>query len=518
MYLIFFVIFGCSDENKVYKPEVGEGKYILTPEEVDAPKINGASVFGVHPNVPFMYTIPTTGERPIKFQVEDLPKGLMVNENSGHITGIIADTMDANYQVTLKAINVFGETEKLFTIKVGNTICLTPPLGWNSWNCWKTKVTQDNVIASAKAMIDKGLVNYGWSYINIDDAWQGERGGAFHAIQPDLEKFPNIKQMCDDIHRLGLKVGIYSSPWITTYAGFVGGSSNNEAGTWNKAVMGIKKDKTFKSIGSYYFGANDAKQWAEWGIDYLKYDWNPNDPESTIRMANALNNSGRDIVYSLSNTAPLEHAQLFGEQVNCFRTAGDLKDRWDQKGPHLNIREQWELHRAWMEQGVGSSPGHFPDPDMLVVGEVTTSGEEGKPVPSNLTADEQYAHISLWTLWASPLLIGCPIETLDDFTINLLTNAEILDVHQDALAVSGKTIYKDHGAEIIVKDLADGGKAFGLFNISEASQTITLDWKLARLEGVKDVRDVWRQKDIGSYKDSFSAIVPSHGVVFIRLK
>ncbi len=515
--LLFVSSCGQKGETKTYTPEVGVGKYILTPDEVEEPKIHGASVFGVRPGSPFLYAIPATGKQPVTYGVENLPEGLTVNSESGIIRGKIANNAIKNYNLILVAKNDLGEAKKSFTIKVGETICLTPPLGWNSWNCWGEYVTEENVIASANAMVDKGLKNYGWSYINIDDGWQSHRGGKYNAILADSIKFPDMETMSNTIHEMGLKVGVYSSPWITTYAGRVGGSSVDENGHWDKSYddRHLKPDRVNLRVGEYTFDVNDATQWAEWGIDYLKYDWNPNEPASTIRMAEALENSGRDIVYSISNTAPLEHADLFGKIVNCFRTYGDLKDRWDGEGIHKSIRDEWKVHRDWMKIGFPGAPGHFPDPDMLVIGEVNTKSKN--PIPSRLTADEQYSHISLWCLWASPLLIGCPIERMDEFTIKLLTNSEVLAVNQDAKGIPGKSIYYDDDFEIIVKEMSDGSKAIGLFNLKEEEQKITLNWKDIGIEGVKSVRDLWRQKDIGNYKGSFSAIVQSHGVIFIRV-
>ncbi len=516
---VFLIIVSCGEhiETKTYNPETGEGKYILTPEDGGLPKIHGPSVFGVRPNSPFLYTIPATGNSILEFSVENLPEGLAVNSKTGVIRGVIKNEDLKDYHVTLVANNNLGIAKKNFKIKVGETICLTPPLGWNSWNCWGEYVTQENVIASAKAMVDKGLKNYGWSYINMDDGWQSHRGGKHNAILADSIKFPNMAAMCDEIHKMGLKVGIYSSPWITTYAGRAGGSSDLENGFWDKTMdgRGLRPNRMYTKVGQYTFDKNDAAQWAEWGIDYLKYDWNPNEPASTLRMAKALENSGRDIIYSISNTAPLEHASLFGKHVNCFRTYGDLKDRWDGKGIHKSIMDVWKAHRPWMENGFSGAPGHFPDPDMLVVGEVNTKSKN--PIPSRLTADEQYSHISLWSLWAAPLLIGCPIERMDEFTVKLLTNSEVLDVNQDEKGIAGKSIIHNEDFEIIVKELVDGTKAVGLFNLKNTKQTITLNWNDLKIEGAKTIRDLWRQKDVGFYKDSFSAVVQPHGVILIRI-
>ncbi|QBG46449.1 alpha-galactosidase [Verrucomicrobia bacterium S94] len=503
----------------VYDPECGEGKYILTPPPPVRPVINGPSVVGIRPGSPMLYKIPVTGIRPMSISVRNLPEGLSLNAESGCISGTIVSPESADYVLHLVAENEAGRAEKMFTVKVGKEICLTPPLGWNSWNCWRTEVTQQHVLDSARAMVDRGLIEYGWSYINIDDAWQGRRGGKYNAIQPDPDRFPDMGKLCNDIHGLGLKVGIYSSPWITTYAGHIGCSSDSSAGDWtcNFGQNDIAARKSCFRVGKYRFEEEDARQWAEWGIDYLKYDWNPNDRVSTRRMAEALRRCGRDIVYSLSNSAPIENADLFEEEVNCWRTAGDLKDVWDQECFHLNLCEQWTAHRNWLENGTRGGPGHFPDADMLVVGDLTTAdGYQGCPVPSRLTVEEQYTHISLWSLWSCPLLIGCPIEMMDDFTLGLLTNSEVLAINQDERAVAGYSIDLNEEIEVIVKKLADGGRAIGLFNKSEIKQVISIDWETVGLKGAQQLRDVWRQKDIGTFRDHFSAVVRPHGVVLIR--
>lgn len=504
----------------VYDPPRAEGKYILTPAASEQAQIHGPAVFGVRPGSPFLYAIPATGAEPVRYAVEQLPDGLVVDAKTGVISGTIRSSEKREYATVLIAKNATGTARKSFTIKVGDEICLTPPLGWNSWNCWGTEVSQERVLESARAMVAKGLGKYGWSYINIDDAWQGKRGGSFNAIQSNPATFPDMAAMCDQIHGLGLKVGIYSTPWVTSYAGFVGGSSANASGAWSYEKMSsdtwsIRDDFWF--VGEHTFDEVDAAQWAAWGIDYLKYDWFPNDLESTKRMAQALKKSGRDIVFSTSNTCPVHLASRIGTIANCIRTSGDLKDRWDQDGSHLNIREQWVLHKAWIEAGFAGGPGHYPDPDMLVVGHVSTAGKDGEPKPSRLTADEQYSHISLWSLWSAPLLIGAPINMLDDFTLNLLTNSEVLDLQQDANARPARSVLCSPDFEVMVKDLADGSIAVGLFNLKEEDAVLTFDWDMAGVKGPRKIRDVWRHKDIGTFDQAFSAMVPGHGVVLIRL-
>jgi len=249
----------------------------LTPPAPATPRINGPSVFGVRPGSPFLYSIPATGERPMTFAVEGLPAGLTLDSATGRITGSLAKA--GEYPVTLVARNARGENKRPFRIVVGEQIALTPPMGWNSWNCWHGDVTQDAVLCAAKAMVAAGLDRHGWTYVNIDDAWQGVRGGPFNGIQPN-KKFPDMKSLADQIHALGLKFGIYSGPWLTSYAGYIGSSCDNEDGTYDWIVAGnhnefmrIGKDKGMsgsekKSLlrhGKFPFFKQDARQWASRG-------------------------------------------------------------------------------------------------------------------------------------------------------------------------------------------------------------------------------------------------------------
>ena len=187
------------------------------------------------------------------------------------------------YDVMLQARNARGTTTKKLRITIGEKIARTPPMGWNSWNCWAGAVDQEKVLRSARAMVSTGLINHGWTYINIDDTWQGQRGGPYDALQAN-EKFPDMKKLCDDIHGMGLKAGIYSTPWITSYAKFAGGSSDDPRVPGRKELA----DQKYWRFGKYSFAENDAKQWAAWGFDYLKYDWNPNDVPHVEEMSKAL--------------------------------------------------------------------------------------------------------------------------------------------------------------------------------------------------------------------------------------
>ena len=260
------LISGCDmvGQQKTYSPKElklpANERYILTPKAPDEPRINGAKVFGVRPGSPFLFIVPATGQRPIVFSADNLPQGLTIDSSTGLITGTL--TTPGTYNVTLKAQNARGIATMEFKIVVGDKIALTPPMGWNSWNCWAAQVSDKNVRASAKAMIDSGLVNHGWTYINIDDTWEGSRGGPLNAIQPN-KKFPDMKSFCDYIHSLGLKSGIYSTPWITTYGGYIGGSSDNEDGSWEKIEGYENYSKKNHRVGKFAFDSNDARQLAE---------------------------------------------------------------------------------------------------------------------------------------------------------------------------------------------------------------------------------------------------------------
>lgn len=514
-----FTIAGCDMvyQRKIYSPvelrtDPNE-RYILTPKESAKPQINGAKVFGVRPGSPFLFTIPATGKRPMTFTAEDMPQGLTLDGSTGRITGKL--TNEGTYVVTLKAKNSAGKTERTLKIVVGDKIALTPPMGWNSWNCWAQNVSDKRVRASAKAMADSGLINHGWTYINIDDTWQGLRGGQFNAIQPNT-KFPDMKALCDYIHSLGLKAGIYSTPWITSYGGYCGGSSDEPNGSWEKIEGYENYSKKNHRVGKFTFEPNDAEQWAQWGFDYLKYDWNPNDEKNTKNMADALRASGRDIVYSLSNTAPFGKAAIWARLANCWRTTGDIRDAWSRR--QLPRSESWaqgliDIWRQHVRWAPFTGPGHWSDPDMLVVGRVGW----GKPHPSNLKPDEQYTHISLWCLWSAPLLLGCPLDHLDDFTLNLLTNDEILALNQDPLGIQAKQISSEGSGRVLAKKLEDGSTAVGLFNVGNEPAAVKVTWEQLGITGKQKVRDLWRQKNIGTYNESFEAMVRPHGVILVKI-
>ena len=494
-----------------------EEPVILTPKPGPAPRITGAKVYGCRPGNPFLFRIPATGDRPMTYSVRKLPKGLTLDPQTGIITGAVAKRGD--YHVTLVAKNALGKAQRKFKIVCGDQISLTPAMGWNSWNCFAHAISEDKVKAAAAAMVKSGLVNHGWTYINIDDFWEKHRdshdptlGGAGRdaagRIVPN-PRFPDMKGLCDYIHSLGLKAGLYSSPGPWTCGG---------------------------CVASFDHERLDAQSYGEWGFDYLKYDWcsynagleskrgqavdlshirnwggvTPKANEQLMHpyavMRSALDTVPRDIVYSLCQYG-MGDVWEWGDKVggNSWRTTGDITDNWGSLS-HIGFNQAG--HETF------AKPGNWNDPDMLIVGMV---GWGPALHPTRLTPNEQYTHISLWCLLCSPLLIGCDMTQLDDFTLGLLTNDEVLEVNQDPLGRQAGRVAKSGNLEIWAKDMENGSKAVGLFNRGELETSVTVKWADLGLAGKQTVRDLWRQKDLGGFEGEFSAPVPRHGVVLVRL-
>jgi alpha-galactosidase len=366
-------------------------------------------------------------------------------------------------------------------------------------------------------MVDKGLADHGWTYVNIDDTWQGKRTGSMSALQPN-EKFPDIKGMVDQIHAMGLKAGLYSTPYISTYAGYPGGSSDHPNGGETHELIKPNR-QPFMRIGPYRFEEQDAKQMAEWGFDFLKYDWRM-DVNSSDRMFKALRNSGRDIILSLSNNAPFDKVKDWVRTSNMYRTGPDIRDSWNSLFMTSFSLDKW---------GPYAGPGHWSDPDMMIVGNVTTGQEMH---PTRLTPHEQYSHISMFALLSAPMLVGCPIEQLDAFTLNLLTNDEVIAVDQDPLGRPARLLRDTAGVQSWLKPMEDGSYVLGLFHTGNYGQTpaswfrwgneqpvtYRLEWSKLGMSGRWLMRDLWRQQDMGMMTEGRTFSIPYHGVMLIRLK
>jgi alpha-galactosidase len=498
---------------KTYNPIASE-PYILTPRPSSVPRITGAKVFGVRPGSPFQFHVTATGDRPINFSASGLPKGLKMNAKTGFITGKLSKV--GTYRVTLKAKNAKGTSERTFRIECGDRIALTPPMGWNSWNCFANEVSADKVKRAADAMVNSGLVNHGWTYINVDDFWENNRDskdpslrGTFRDeagnIVPNT-RFGDMKSLADYVHGLGLKIGLYSSPGPWTCGG---------------------------CVGSYGYEKQDAESYAQWGFDYLKYDWcsygnvinglpdndpytvsslsynGGNDLKTAMKpfqvMGDYLRKQPRDIVFSVCQYG-MSDVWKWGDAVqgNCWRTTNDITDTWTSV---KNIALDQDKSAPYAQ------PGNWNDPDMLVVGQVGW----GNPHPSKLKPDEQYLHISLWSLFSAPLLIGCDMEKLDDFTLNLLTNDEVIEINQDPLGKQATCVQELGDLRIYVKELEDGSRAVGFCNFGLNQVDLSYnDFDKIGLDGTCTVRDLWRQQEICSLETKTGQLklqIPAHGVL-----
>jgi len=358
-----------------------------------------------------------------------------------------------------------------------NGLALTPPMGWNSWNHFGSNVDDSIVRAAADKLVSSGLAAAGYSYINIDDCWEGSRDINGRIIPNG--KFPDMKALAGYVHARGLKLGIYSSPGPLTCGGFA---------------------------GSYGYEELDAKTYASWGIDYLKYDWcsaarvytNDQLQAAFQKMGSALANCGRPIVYSLCEYG-MGDVWKWGSQVgaNLWRTTGDIQDNWKSMS---DIGFNQSLLAGY------AGPGHWNDPDMLEVGN------------GGMTEPEYRTHFSLWCLLAAPLMAGNDLSTMSAGTLAILSNKEVIAVDQDPLGRQALTVLKNENTHILVKDMKDGSKAVGLFNTESLPTTITLNFSDIKVTGRQKIRDLWLHKDLGNFDTNYEAKVEPHAVVLITVK
>jgi len=453
---------------------------IALDTDAPSPRLNYPRITGASPTKPFLFRVPASGKAPMKFVASGLPDGLDLDAATGVISGVLA--REGEWTVKISASNSLGMDSREFKI-VGkpNAIALTPPMGWNSWNCWAGAVDQPKVQAAAEQFVSLGLAAHGYQYVNIDDTWEGSRDKDGRILCN--EKFPDMHELAAEIHARGLKLGIYSSPGPKTCAGF-------EA--------------------SYEHELLDAQQYAAWGVDYLKYDWcsygeidrNP-DHAGYMKpykvMRDALRAQPRDILYSLCQYG-MDGVWAWGKDVdgNCWRTTGDINDSWSSMAG---------IGFSQADHAPFAGPGHWNDPDMLVLGKV---GWGPSLHSTHLTHNEQITHMSLWSMLSAPLLIGCDLTQMDEFTLAILTNDDILSISQDPLGKQAVRIGQHGQEEIWARPLTDGSTAVAFFNRGRGGADISATLKDLGLTGAVTVRDAWMKKDLGALAGTLHANVPSH--------
>jgi alpha-galactosidase len=484
---------------------------ILTPPSPREPRINGPSVYGVRPGRPFLYRIPATGDRPMRFSVQDLPSGLTLDAAAGIIRGTIIDATLRGYHTTIVATNARGRAERGLRIVVGDTLALTPPMGWNDWYTFYEKPSDALMRRAADIMVQSGMADHGYEYVNIDDSWMGRPGSTDPDEQgPERDergminangRFPAMKAMTAYIHGLGLKAGLYTSPGPRTCAGF---------------------------YGSYGHEAQDAARFVEWGFDFLKYDWcsygevapKGSAPEAERLqkpyrlMGGILAQQPRDIVFNLCQYG-MGEVWTWGGDVggHSWRTTGDLGLEKGQRLPGF-----YSIGFKNAEHADFARPGRWNDPDYILIGFVGNAHSiTDPPKPTTLTRHEQYSYMSMWALMAAPLFYSGDITRLDPFTLNVLNNAEVIAVNQDPLGRQARVLLKTDDEFVLAKPMEDGSVAVGLFNLSEARRGITVTAAQLGLSGRQRVRDLWRWRDIGTIADEYTASVGRHGVMLVRM-
>lgn len=350
----------------------------------------------------------------------------------------------------------------------------TPPMGWNSWNHFACEVSDAVVRAQADALVTNGMKAVGYTYILIDDCWQGTRDAAGY-IRPNA-KFPDMKALADYVHSKGLRIGIYSSPGPKTCGGYV---------------------------GSYGREEQDAKTYADWGMDYLKYDLCSYDGmgdqiAAYKKMGDAIKRTGRPMVYALCQYG-MQIGWQWGASVggNLWRTDDDIRDEY-------YTMAELGFGQNGLEKFAG--PGHWNDPDMLEIGN------------GGMTIDEYRTHMSLWCILAAPLIAGNNLAVMDAQTRDLLTNPEVIAIDQDPLGIQGRRIMQEGPIEVWMKPLKDGSVAIGLFNRGWGAMHVTVDFRDAGLGDTATLRDLWARKDLGPFREKYTATVPQHGAVLLQGK
>lgn len=483
-------------------PVPEEEPVVLTPPPGPEPRINGPAVYGCRPGNPFLYRVPTTGERPIRFTAAGLPEGLQLDAERGILSGITPPA--GRYDVTFQAENRHGTAARTFQIVAGDQLALTPPMGWNHWYAHYNRITDAMMREAADIMVRTGLADVGYQYVSIDDCWMNApkhedplRVGPLRDENGEIlcnRHFPDMPALTAHIHAYGLKAGIYTSPGPFTCAGFA---------------------------GTYGHEEQDARTFARWGFDLLKYDWCSYGQVATgegrerlmkpyRQMGDILRRLPRDIVLNLCQYG-MGDVWEWGAEVGgqSWRTAGDL-------GFELNRVFEVALknakHRDW------NGPGAWNDPDYIQIGHIGNARGMGEPVPCPLSPNEQYAFMSLWCLMAAPLFYSGDMASLDAFTLNVLGNPELIAVNQDPLGQCARVIELNEEAFLMIKDLADGTKALGLFNRGEFATRVTAEWNVLGLAGPQQLRDLWRQKDLGRFTERYSKEVPRRGCIVLRVK
>jgi alpha-galactosidase len=503
-----------------------------------APRIHGPLMVGVLTGTPLVHTIATTGQAPIMFSAMGLPQGLTVDAANGRLGGSVAGA--GRHDIVITASNSAGMDQRTLTIVVGDTLALTPPLGWNSYDSFDDSVTQAEVIAQASWVRDN-LLPYGWQYVVVDFRWydpnapQSDQNGnnpnlvtdANGRFLPAPGRFADgFAKLAQDIHAMGLKFGIhimrgiprksYSANTPIANSSYTAQEAADTAKIcrWNSDNYGVRGNTAagqawYDSIFGLY---------ATWGVDFVKVDDITSNPGATSYWADeveaiqrAIQKSGRSMVLSLSpGETPVAQATHLVANANMWRMSDDF---WDRPADLAHI---FDLANSW--QVVTGPAGHWPDADMLPLGHLgPRCPVDGANRNTRFTRNEQVTMFTLWALLPSPLMLGTNLtQTTDSFTKDLLTNEEVLSVSQDALGARARRVVSQNNQQVWVKDLSNNRKAVGLFNRAAADQQVRATAAQIGVSGRQRVRDLWHRTDAPTSDQGLDVLVPGQaGLLYI---
>ena len=439
-----------------------------------SPKINIPSIIGASKGKPILIRIPVTGKRPIEYSAEDLPSGLILKDNI--IEGSVSE--NGNYIIKIKAKNSLGEFRKNITLEIkDHNVLVTPLLGFTTWNAFAQHITQKDVENIASRLVELGITEYGYSYVNTDSGWQGEYGGEFDAVMPN-SKFPDMKSMTDKIHSYGLKCGIYSTPMLTAWGcpddmESIPGCTQGERDPRFTEING--------GIGVIHKEGNNARQWEKWGFDYLKYDWAPTDTVNADIMRKELDKLDRDFGYCLTVKALKDFAHYYAKYCNSYRSNSDTYANWQ------NLKEVYESYFEFKDY---VCKGHYFDLDMLDFGTCRLH-----TLWNSLTDDEKIMQYSIRAFLSSPIQISSTLEEASDFELSVYCNEEIIAINQDCAFNNPLHLTRikenERYLDIFEKDLEDGSYTYAFFNLGEASELVNIS-----LDVNITVRDLWAKEDI----------------------
>jgi alpha-galactosidase len=511
---------------------------IASPLTTARPEIHPPCLVGARVGRPLFWKVPATGARPLSFSSADLPPELSIDSTNGILTGTLSKSGD--YLFHVRAKNRAGQDEQALHVVAGDRLALTPPMGWNSYDCFGDNVTESEVLTNAQYVAQK-LQPFGWDLVVVDYRWYDPEAhdnnanartnaaltmDRFGRLVPAPNRFPSaangngFRPLADAIHSLGLRFGIHIMRGVPRLAcksllpiegtSFTAADAADPADLcpWCPDMFGVRAKS---EAGQAYYDSL-LRLYAAWQGGFIKLDdaSSPYHREEIEAVHRAIDQCGRAIILSLSpGETPLNEGAHAAEHANLWRVSGDFWDEWKSLEHEFTLAEQWVSSAA---------PGHWPDADMLPLGRLSVNGRSVGPQRfSRFTWEEQVTLMSLWAILPSPLMVGAHLPDNGAWTLALLTNPEVLAVNQDGLGVPAARVFQKDNTEVWTRPLTDGSLVVGLFNRGNAEQRISVNWSALGIGGRHLVRDLWLRKGLGRFDQAYACQVRSHGASLLRL-